>query len=172
MAKNKLNAAQREVVGTNCISALRKVGNKKQVAVYCGSKEAGEAVAGAIQAAYPKYKFYKAEDTSLNTVGHVLFGVFTWGAGNLIQLATQNWKNFTVQTQSSTEAESLVTEIGSCIDEYGGYVDQSGLGTSDIPGVGTSGTGSSGIGKTTIYIIIGVALAIAAAILLTRKKKK
>lgn len=170
MATKKLNATQREVVGTNCISVLRKVGNKKQVAVYCGSNEAGEAVAGAIQAAYPKYKLYKAEDTALNTWGHILFGVFTLGAGNLVQLAAQTWKNFTVGTQSSTEAEQLVTEIGGCIDEYGGYTESNGLGNPDVPGSGSSG--GSRIGKTTIYIIVGVVLAIVIAILLTKKKKK
>lgn len=170
--KPKFNEAQREVIGTNCIAAIRYPGVKTRVAVYCGSDSAGAAVAGTIQSTYPSYKLYMAEDQGLSVAGHILMGIFTWGAGNLAMLAGQTWKNFTVETKSLNDSEKLVEEIGSCIDEYGGYEETSGLGTPDIPSIGTGGSGGTKAKNTTIYLIAGVVIAVVLAMVLTRKKKK
>lgn len=165
-----LNKAQRERVGENCISAQIKNNNKKQVIVYTSGKDAGLAVKGALAAAYPSYKFYKAENRALNTTGQILFGIFTLGAGNAVQALSQTWKNFTVDTKSKDNAEKLVKEIDSCITEYGGY----GAGSSDSFDYTStdSGEDSAGAKDYTTYIIIGVAAAIIIALLLWNQKRK
>ena len=168
----KLNNSQRKIVGTNCISASRKNSADKQVVVYTTGKNAGLAVKGAISAAYPSYKFYKAESIGANLTGQILFGIFTWGAGNAIQAASQTWKNFTVKTTSSEEAKNLVKEIDSCIAQYGGYAEEmdepvySG-GDEESPG----GTGGSTKAKNwTTYIVIGAAAVVILLLLWDRKK--
>lgn len=168
----KLNSEQREKVGSNCISAQVNNSNKKQVVVYCTDKSAGLAVKGAIAAAYPSYKFYKAENIALNTAGHLILGVFTLGASSAVQAASQTWKNFSVMTGSADNAKKLVQEIDSCINEYGGYSEGAGNYDGGNDYNGNNASGGKGISKTTIYVIAGVLVAVVLAIVLTRKKTK
>ena len=165
----KLKDKQRAIVGSCCISAVRKSSAKKQVMVYCGSKEGGEAVAGAIQSAYPSYKLYKSENIAGSVVEYVATGALG-PVGTYLSYATENWKNFTVRTASESEAEKLVKEIVSCIEEYGGYSEGVGEAGDITMGAGTSGR--SGIDKTTLYVVAGALVAIVLAVVLTRKKKK
>lgn len=159
----KFNASQRETIGTNCVGAVQSSGNKKRVMVYCASKEAGQLVATAIQAAYPNYTVTKSENVFESILTHV-----AWGAlgpiGTAAGIATETWKNFSVNTGSQSNAKKLVTEIGECIDAYGNGATFQGLG--DVNG----NTGGSGNSKTAVYIIAG-AVIVVIAILLIRKKK-
>ena len=170
----KLNSEQRKKVGENCISVSRKNSAPKQVIVYTSSNAAGLAVKSAISAAYPSYKFYKAESIGANVTGQVLFGIFTLGAGNLVQGLSQTWKNFTVKTGSDKEAADLVQEIESCINEYGDYgsVYEPEV-TNDYPNTSTTttSTGNSILGGNSTYIIIGAAAIIILLILWNSKRK-
>lgn len=165
----KLNNEQRKTVGEYCQSAARKNNNKKQIVVYTSSNDAGLKVKGAISAAYPSYKFYKAENRALNTTGQVLLGIFTLGAGNAVQGFSQTWKNFTVQTPSSTDAENLVKEIDACIAQYGSGLSYTGS-DGGVYDVTTTGTGASTSKDWITYLVIGAALV--AIILLLWKRKK
>ena len=165
----KLNTRQREIVGTNCTSAVRKPGNRKQLLVYCGSKQAGAQVAGTLQAAYPSYKFYRVENRAFNTITQVLSFGFTLGVGNIAMEAAQNWKDFTVQATSDSKAEQLVREISSCIEEYGGYSSLDGVASESPESTDNNGGGNNK--KTVIYLIAGIVAAIIITVILTRKKK-
>ena len=166
----KFNEQQRQIIGTNCISAIKSSGNGKRVMVYCSSKEGGQLVAGTIQAAYG-YKAVKAENILESIVGHIGLGVLG-PIGTGVGIATETWKNFSVNTGSKENSNKLVKAINSCITDYGtggagGAVDTS-LYTGGDDGSGSSG---SGIGKTAVYLIAGATVAIVLAIVLTRKKK-
>lgn len=162
----KLTEQQREIIGSYCTSAIRKASAKKQVAISCSSKEGGTAVAGAISAAYPSYKLYRSQNIFGSVIGYIATGVLG-PVGTAGQIATDNWKDFTVRCDSASAAEKLVKEIGSCIEEYGVadgsdiYVSGSGKGT------GTS----SGLSTSSLLIIAAVVVVVVLVIVLTRKKK-
>lgn len=164
----KFNKAQREIVGSNCIAAIHKPSAPKQVSVTCSSKEAGEAVASVISAAYPQCKLYKTQNIFGATAGNLILAPIVGPLGAL-QFLTDNWKAFTVKCTSKSKAEDLQKEISSCIEEYGtgAAVDPSYLADEDPDA-------SSGLrlGKTAIYLIIGVVVVVAAVIIIKRKKKK
>lgn len=162
----KLNQQQREIVGSYCTSAIRKASAKRQVAVSCSSKDGGTAVAGAISAAYPSYKFYRSQNIFGSVIGYVATGVLG-PVGTAGQIATDNWKDFTVRCDSASAAEKLVKEIGSCIEEYGGGSD------SDIY-VGGMGNGSgkgSGLSGTSLLIIAAIVAVVLVLIVALKKKK-
>ena len=162
----KFTTYQREIVGSNCTAAVINSGNKKKVTVFCPSAEAGKQVAGTIQAAYPSSKVYKSENVFESILTHIALGSFG-PVGTAAGIATETWKNFTVNTKSQSAAKKLVTEINSCISDYGaaGVADYSGLGAYDDNSTG------GGIGKTTIYLVVGAVLVVVLAIVFTRKRK-
>ena len=163
----KFNKAQREIVGCNCIAAIHKPSAPKQVSVTCGSKEAGEAVASVISAAYPQCKLYKTQNILGATAGNLILAPIVGPLG-VVQFLTDNWKAFTVKCTSKSKAEDLQKEISSCIEEYGGAVEGGG---SAYEGTDTD-TGAGSRLSTKTIVIIGAVLAVVLAIVLTRKKKK
>ena len=168
----KLNQSQRQVVGSNCVSASVKNNSRKQLVVYTTGNQAGIAVKGALSSAYPKYKFYKAENRAEYTAGQVLLGIFTLGAGNAVQSFSQTWKNFTVVTESNAQASALVQEINDCIYEYQGIVpDTTTYVDDDVTSGGSSGGASSNKINTITYAVIGAAVVIILLLLWNRKKK-
>lgn len=166
----KLNQQQREIVGSYCTSAIRKASAKKQVAISCSSKEGGTAVAGAISAAYPSYKLYRTQNIFGSVIGYIATGVLG-PVGTAGQIATDNWKDFTVRCDSASAAEKLVKEIGSCIEEYGGaddsdiYVNGSGNGNGNGKGE------SSGLSTSSLLIIAAVVVVVVVLIIALKKKK-
>ena len=160
----KLNQSQRAVVGSYTRAAIVKPSAKRQVSVSCISKEAGEEVAGAIQAAYPKYKLYKTQNMFGSAIGYIATGILG-PIGTAGQLATDNWKAFTVRCTTQKDAQKLAQEIESCIEEYGGG------GNVDIGDDGDEDIGP-GIEKSTIIVIAVAVVAIVAVIIFTRKKKR
>lgn len=172
----KLNQSQREIVGSNCISAAVKNNARSQLVVYTTGKQAGLAVKGALSSAYPNYKFYAAENQAGYTAGQVLLGIFTLGAGNAVQAASQTWKNFSVKTGSNAQASALVQEINDCIYEYQGIVPDTTNYVDDeaTPGgssVGSSVLTSSNKTNTITYAVIGAVAVIILLLLWDRKKK-
>lgn len=171
----KLNKEQRQRVGELCISAAVQNGNRKNVTVYTSSNEAGLAVVGVLSAAYPSFKFYKAENRTANTFGHIIGAVVTLGASNLVQAGMQTWKNFTVKTASNAEAQNLVKEINECIQEQQGYYPYTGGGNDDPYYPPSNGVDDNGVEKTVdwlTYIVIGVAVVIIALLIWNGRKKK
>lgn len=161
----KFSANQRQLVGANCIAAMQ--GNKRRVRVYCSSKEGGELVAGIINAAYG-YKCTKSENIFETVVSHVVLAA-AGPAGTGAGLLMENWKNFSCDAKSDSNAKKLVKEINDCISEYGtgGDVD-----TSYFADEEPDASSGLRLGKTAIYLIIGVVVVVAAVIIIKRKKKK
>lgn len=161
----KFNASQRAIIGANCISAIQSSGNKKRVMVYCSSKEAGQQVAGTIQAAYPGYKCTKSENIFESIITHIAWGGLG-PVGTAAGIATETWKNFSVNTGSQSAAKKLVTELNDCIAEYGGAIVDVQVVDDDPSDNG------SGLSKTIVYVIAGIVLAVVLAIVLYKKRKK
>ena len=111
---------------------------------------------GAISACNPNWTYTKADSDLEN--------ILAWGAIPGGSWITGNWKTFRVRTGSSSQSKDLVSDIGQCMEEYGSAT---GMDVDD----GTDSGSSSGIGKTTIYIIAGVALAAVLAVVITKKRK-
>lgn len=160
----KFNANQRAIIGANCISAIQSSGNKKRVMVYCSSKEAGQQVANTIQAAYPGYKCTKSENIFESIITHIAWGSLG-PVGTAAGIATETWKNFSVNTGSQSAAKKLVTDLNDCIAEYGGAGDVQVV--DDDPSAN-----GSGLSRTIVYVIAGVVLAVVLAIVLHKKRKK
>lgn len=157
MAKSKFTESQRQQLAELVVSASQKTVLGKEVEVNCVDKEAGKTAHAIIAAAYPKYKFDYADSIWGN--------VLAWGAIPGGSWTTGNWKTFRVRTGSKSQASALAKELMSCIDEYGGTVGLSGIGSGD------DGTDRGGLTKTMLYFIIGAVVAVVVAFVLTRKKQ-
>lgn len=169
----KFNASQRQIIGSNCLSAIKNSGNGNRVMVYCASNEAGQLVAGTIQAAYG-YKANKAENILESIVGHIGLGVLG-PIGTGIGIATETWKNFSVNTGSKEKSNKLVKEINDCITEYGTGGVSGGVSGALDPSAYSGGEDSGGgsrIGKTTVYLAIGAALVVVVVAIIVKRKKK
>lgn len=156
----RFNEYQRQVIGTH-VTTAKLMPNKNNVQVVCDNNENGKAVWNIFKQVYPEYS-YNTGDTVYS------FGGWIWG----------DYKTFRVLTGKRDNADSLLEEINSCLEQYG------------YSALNNTGGGGSGGGNTyqyityqqedkpekestdlTTYIIIGAAAAIILLLLWDKKKK-
>lgn len=141
------------------LAAQKMSGAPRYVQVSCRSKDEGKAVMGAISACKPNWSYHKTDS--------VISDVLNWGWLPGGSQVTGDWKTFRVRTGSSSESNTLIADIGKCIDEYGDYAG----GTDEVFADDDDSSGGGGVSKTAVYLIIGAALAVVLAIVLTRRRK-
>ena len=172
MNEKFITGSHRKTVGLYVKSAQVQSGAPRQVQITCKDKSKGEAVKGAIAACQPQWDYYRA-DTFWNNA--LSWGVLP-GGSNMGLLG--DWETFRVRCGTRAEAKDLVADIGDCMDEYGGYIENlrpgdndAPVNTPDVPDPDPDDDKEKAIDWTT-YIIIGAAVVAIIILLWPNKRRK